>query len=91
MGGASQNQVPGMGPAAIVDKNPVDVSYTAFLPQLESSEIRGHIAGRSNANGTGVIFNISLSGFPGASLGPFCKSDPYSSNSNSRITAILSY
>lgn len=63
-----------LGDAAVVDGNPVGVTYTATLPNITTSDIRGFIAGTSNANGTGVFFNINLSGLPDASLGPFCKS-----------------
>lgn len=60
-----------LGDAAIVEGNPVGVTYTATLPNITTSDIRGFIAGTSNANGTGVFFNINLSGLPDASLGPF--------------------
>lgn len=60
-----------LGDAAIVQKNPVGVTYTATLPNSPSSGVRGSVSGTSNANGTGVLFSVSLSGFPAASLGPF--------------------
>ncbi len=63
-----------LGDAAVVQKNPVGVTYTATLPNSPSSGVRGYVSGTSNANGTGVTFNINLSGFPMASLGPFCTS-----------------
>ncbi|KAL8755866.1 MAG: hypothetical protein Q9184_004673 [Pyrenodesmia sp. 2 TL-2023] len=66
-----------LGDAAIVEGNPVGVTYTATLPNITTSDIRGFIAGTSNANGTGVFFNINLSGLPDASLGPFTHQDPY--------------
>lgn len=62
-----------LGNAAIVQGNPVGVTYTATLPNVSRSDIRGFVAGTSNANGTGVFFNINLSGLPDASLGPFCE------------------
>ncbi|KAL8942301.1 MAG: hypothetical protein Q9211_001447 [Gyalolechia sp. 1 TL-2023] len=60
-----------LGDAAIVEGNPVGVTYTAVLPDRPTTDIRGTIAGTSNANGTGVNFNINLSGLPDPSLGPF--------------------
>lgn len=62
-----------LGDAAIVTTNPPGITYTATLPNSTTSDIRGFVAGTSNANGTGVVFNINLSGFPDPSLGPFCK------------------
>lgn len=60
-----------LGDAAVVQKNPAGVTYTATLPNSPSSGVRGYVSGTSNANGTGVLFSVSLSGFPAASLGPF--------------------
>ncbi|KAL9010588.1 MAG: hypothetical protein Q9173_004489 [Seirophora scorigena] len=60
-----------LGDAAIVQGNPVGVTYTATLPDSPTTGIRGYVAGTSNANGTGVNFNVNLFGFPDASLGPF--------------------
>ncbi|KAI4257130.1 MAG: hypothetical protein LQ352_001770 [Teloschistes flavicans] len=60
-----------LGDAAIVTTNPPGITYTATLPNSTTSDIRGFVAGTSNANGTGVVFNINLSGFPDPSLGPF--------------------
>lgn len=62
-----------LGDAAIVQGNPVGVTYTATLPNSPTTGIRGYVAGTSNANGTGVNFNVNLFGFPDSSLGPFCK------------------
>ena len=62
-----------LGDAKITTNNPAGVTYTAFLPTSNSTGIRGYIAATSNANGTGVNFNVNLYGFPSASLGPFCK------------------
>lgn len=62
-----------LGPAQIVEDNPAGVSYVATLPERENTDIRGSVIGTSNANGTGVNFQISLTGLPDASLGPFCK------------------
>ncbi|KAL8944075.1 MAG: hypothetical protein Q9216_000666 [Gyalolechia sp. 2 TL-2023] len=60
-----------LGDAAVVQGNPVGVTYTAVLPDSPTTDIRGSIAGTTNANGTGVNFNINLSGLPDPSLGPF--------------------
>ena len=60
-----------LGPAEIVEKNPAGVTYTAILPNKNTSTIRGYVAGTSASNGTGVNFNINLFGFPSADLGPF--------------------
>ncbi|KAL8838039.1 MAG: hypothetical protein Q9170_002275 [Blastenia crenularia] len=60
-----------LGNAAIVENNPVGVTYTAVLPNSPTTGIRGYVAGTSNANGTGVNFNINLYGLPDASFGPF--------------------
>ena len=62
-----------LGPAQIVEGNPAGVSYVATLPDRDDTNIRGSVVGTSNSNGTGVIFQISLSGLPDASLGPFRK------------------
>lgn len=78
-----------LGNAAIVQGNPVGVTYTASLPNITTSDIRGFVAGTSNANGTGVIFNINLSGLPDASLGPFLyhiHDQPVPSNGNCTAT-----
>ncbi|KAI4161172.1 MAG: hypothetical protein L6R39_000132 [Caloplaca ligustica] len=66
-----------LGNAAVVEGNPVGVTYTATLPNTGKSNIRGFVAGTSNANGTGVNFVVNLSGLPDASLGPFPHQDPY--------------
>lgn len=60
-----------LGDAAIVQGNPVGVTYTATLPDSPTTDVRGSVAGTTNANGTGVNFVINLSGLPDPSLGPF--------------------
>lgn len=65
-----------LGNASIVTGNPSGVTYTAILPNSNTTGIRGYVAGTSNANGTGVNFNINLYGFPDQSLGPFSKRFP---------------
>lgn len=63
-----------LGPAAIVESNPKDVTYQAILPNKNTTGVRGYIAGVSNANGTGVVFNINFYGFENfGTLGPFSK------------------
>lgn len=63
-----------LGPAAIVESNPKDVTYQAILPNKNTTGVRGYIAGSSNANGTGVVFNINFYGFENfGTLGPFSK------------------
>ena len=62
-----------LGNAAITTKNPVGVTYTAVLPNSNKTGIRGYVSATSNANGTGVLFNVNINGLPDASLGPFCK------------------
>ncbi len=68
-----------LGDAFVVNTNPIGVTYTATLPDTPRSNIRGSIAGTSNANGTGVTFRINVSGLPDASLGPFSKRFTFSS------------
>ena len=63
-----------LGDAKITTNNPPGVTYTAVLPNSNTTGIRGYIAATSNANGTGVSFNVNLYGFPSASLGPFRES-----------------
>ena len=63
-----------LGDAKITTNNPAGVTYTAFLPNSNTTGVRGYVAATSNANGTGVSFNVNLYGFPSASEGPFCKS-----------------
>ncbi|KAA6410836.1 MAG: Cu [Lasallia pustulata] len=60
-----------LGDAAITRNNPAGVTYTAVLPNSNTTGIRGFVSGTSNANGTGVVFTMNLSGFPSAALGPF--------------------
>ena len=62
-----------LGNAAITEDNPAGVTYSAVLPNSNTTSIRGYVAGTSNANGTGINFNINLYGFPSESLGPFRK------------------
>ena len=69
-------QAAATGNATVVTTNPVGVTYNAILPDTPSSSVRGYVAGTSNANGTGVNFNINIYGLPDASLGPFSKLSP---------------
>ena len=50
--------------ATVVTDNPVGVSYGATLPDLTTTDIRGSFVAQSDASGTGVLFQVSLSGFP---------------------------
>ncbi|KAL8895595.1 MAG: hypothetical protein Q9192_003544 [Flavoplaca navasiana] len=78
-----------LGDATVVDDNEAGVTYTAFLPNSTTSDLRGFVAGTSNANGTGVNFAISVSGFPDPSLGPFMyhiHDQPVPSNGNCTAT-----
>ena len=63
-----------LGDAAIVDDNPVGVTYTATLPDSNKTTIRGSISGTATSNGTGVRFVVKFRGFPSQSLGPFSTS-----------------
>ena len=60
-----------LGNAAITQNNPQCVTYNATLPSTGS--IHGYVAATANANGTGVFFNVYLTGLPSESLGPFRK------------------
>ena len=60
-----------LGDAAIVTDNPVGLTYTATLPNSNKTDLRGSISGTATANGTGVQFTVSFSGFPSLALGPF--------------------
>jgi hypothetical protein len=63
-----------LGDAAISTKNPAGVSYQAVLQDKNTTSLRGYVTGTSNANGTGVQFNINLYGFPSLQeFGPFSK------------------
>ena len=60
-----------MGNAAITENNPTMVAYMASLPS--GTSVQGIIEGVSNANGTGVEWNVNFFQFPDASKGPFRK------------------
>ena len=60
-----------LGDAAITQNNPQCVTYNATLPS--SGSVQGYVAATANANGTGVFFNVYLTGLPSESLGPFCE------------------
>ncbi|MCJ1314132.1 hypothetical protein MMC25_007812 [Agyrium rufum] len=61
-----------LGNASITTSNPIGVTYQAFLPDSNTTTLRGYIAGTSNSNGTGVNYNINFYGFPSeAEFGPF--------------------
>ncbi|MCJ1480289.1 hypothetical protein MMC06_000444 [Schaereria dolodes] len=60
-----------LGDAPITENNPTGVTYTAFLPNSNTTNIRGFVSGTASNNGTGVVFTVSLTGLPPADLGPF--------------------
>ena len=63
-----------LGNALVTTNNPAGVTYTAFLPESNSTTIRGYVSATATANGTGVTFNVNLSGFTNVgTLGPFRK------------------
>ncbi|KAG8533390.1 uncharacterized protein KY384_002173 [Bacidia gigantensis] len=72
---AQSAPVPGvtgqLGDAAVTTGNPSGVTYIATLPNKATTNIRGYVSASSNADGTGVFFNVNLFGFPSESLGPF--------------------
>ncbi|KAI9890717.1 MAG: hypothetical protein M1814_003647 [Vezdaea aestivalis] len=59
-----------LGDAKIVTNNPPSTVYTANLPNKNTTNVRGTIVASSASNGTGVVFTISVRGFP-TSGGPF--------------------
>lgn len=81
-----------LGPAAIVESNPKGVTYQAILPNKNTTGVRGYIAGTSNTNGTGVVFNINFYGFANFdTLGPFSKLPCFSSNLSILATIFNAY
>jgi hypothetical protein len=78
-----------LGNAPITTSNPAGVTYTAVLPNRNTTGVRGYVSATSNANGTGVLFNVNLYGFPDALLGPFCKSTIRKSNLSIAPDAIV--
>lgn len=78
-----------LGPAAIVESNPKGVTYQAILLNKTTTGVRGYIAGSSNTNGTGVVFNINFYGFANFdTLGPFSKLPCLSSSKPSMLATI---
>jgi len=64
-----------LGNALITTNNPAGVTYTATLPNRNTTTIRGYVSATSNANGTGVLFNVNLFGFTNVGTeGPFRES-----------------
>jgi len=75
--------------APVSTNNVEGVVYEAFLPDTDASTIRGYIAGASNANGTGIDFNINFYGLPDQSQGPFLyriHASPVSADGNCATT-----
>lgn len=56
--------------ATVVTGNPLGASYLATLPDIVSANIRGSVLASSDPSGTGVLFQVSFSGFPDEG-GPF--------------------
>ncbi|KAF2131736.1 Cu,Zn superoxide dismutase-like protein [Dothidotthia symphoricarpi CBS 119687] len=57
-------------PAPVVTGNHMGPKYIATLPEKEGSTVRGSIAAMPATDGTGVKFDVSISGLP-AEGGPF--------------------
>jgi len=55
--------VAGAQDATEASNNPQGVSYQAILPDLDSTNVRGYLAGVTAQNGTGVMLNINFYGF----------------------------
>ena len=76
-----------MGNAAITENNPTMVAYMASLPS--GTGVQGTIEGVSNANGTGVEWNVNFFQFPGASKAPFRKLETaLKSSDKARLTNV---
>ncbi|EKG19509.1 Superoxide dismutase copper/zinc binding protein [Macrophomina phaseolina MS6] len=59
-----------LGDAAVITNNPAGAVYAATLPNREDTPVRGSIVASSVGGGTGVQFQISISGLPEGE-GPF--------------------
>jgi len=59
-----------LGNASVVTDNPLGVTYTATLPNKNTTTVRGSVKAVANSNGTGVAFTVAFSGLP-SSGGPF--------------------
>ena len=57
--------------AEVVGNNPVGATYQATFTASSESSISGYVSGSSNANGTGVVFNVNIQNLPDISEGPF--------------------
>lgn len=78
-----------LGDAAIVNDNPVGVTYTATLLEKNTTTVRGSISGSAAPNGTGVIFKVNFFGFPSTELAPYIyhiHDQPVPSNGNCTAT-----
>lgn len=58
--------------APVTSINPPSVQYIAVLPDKNDTLVRGAVQVNSNANGTGVTVQVSVSGLP-AQGGPYSK------------------
>lgn len=59
-----------LGNATVTTDNVIGAVYSATLPDSSLTAIRGSVVARTVPDGTGVNFQVSLSGFPAAG-GPF--------------------
>ncbi|KAL0261100.1 hypothetical protein SLS55_004796 [Diplodia seriata] len=53
-----------LGDAAVITNNPAGVTYAAVFPNREDTTVRGSVVASSVGGGTGVNFQISISGLP---------------------------
>ncbi|KAL9625789.1 MAG: hypothetical protein Q9160_000109 [Pyrenula sp. 1 TL-2023] len=53
-----------VAPAAITTNNPIGATYKANLLDKNTTGIRGSVTATSSSNGTGVVFQVDLFGFP---------------------------
>jgi hypothetical protein len=51
-----------LGDTPVSTNNPAGVSYQAVFPDKNTTGVRGYVTGTSNANGTGVTFNVNIYG-----------------------------
>jgi hypothetical protein len=65
-----------LGDATITTNNPLGVSYYADLPESSTTSIRGRVSASTPEDGVGVMWKISLNGFPNPSIGPYSMPSP---------------
>lgn len=66
-----------LGDAPVTTNNPAGVTYQAILPNVNTTGIRGSIAGTSGPGGQGVQYNVNFYGFPSQALAPFSRFSYY--------------